>query len=159
MRIHEDTKVALDIYARDTGNRLVRPFVLVVARDTEHAKEIRGLIESDRFFEGRYTGKVMEIHSNQRGEEKEENVQRLIDLEKPENPIEIVVHVNMLKEGWDVTNLYTIIPLRAANSQILTEQTIGRGLRLPYGARTGVEKGRQAHYHRSRPIPVYRGCG
>ena len=46
----------------------------------------------------------------------------------------------MLKEGWDVTNLYTIIPLRAANSQILTEQTIGRGLRLPYGARTGEEK-------------------
>ncbi|RJQ28691.1 type III restriction endonuclease subunit R [Candidatus Parcubacteria bacterium] len=140
VRIHEDTKVALDIYARDSGNRLVRPFVLVVARDTDHAKEIRGLIESDRFFEGRYTGKVMEIHSNQRGEEKEENIQRLIDLEKPENPIEIVVHVNMLKEGWDVTNLYTIIPLRAANSQILTEQTIGRGLRLPYGARTGVEK-------------------
>jgi len=119
---------------------LVRPFVLVVARDTDHAKEIRALVESDRFFEGRYTGKVMEIHSNQRGEEKEENIQRLIDLEKPENPIEIVVHVNMLKEGWDVTNLYTIIPLRAANSQILTEQTIGRGLRLPYGARTGVEK-------------------
>ena len=140
VRIHEDTKVALDIYARDSGNRLVRPFVLVVARDTDHAKEIRALVESDRFFEGRYTGKVMEIHSNQRGEEKEENIQRLIDLEKPENPIEIVVHVNMLKEGWDVTNLYTIIPLRAANSQILTEQTIGRGLRLPYGARTGVEK-------------------
>lgn len=140
VRIHEDTKVALDIYARDTGNRLVRPFVLVVARDTDHAKEIRELIESDRFFGGRYTGKVMEIHSNQRGEEKEENIQRLVDLEKPENPMEIVVHVNMLKEGWDVTNLYTIIPLRAANSQILTEQTLGRGLRLPYGARTGVEK-------------------
>jgi len=140
VRIHEDTKVALDIYSRDTGKRLVRPFVLVVARDTEHAKEIRALIESDRFFEGRYRGKVMEIHSNQRGEEKEENVQRLLALEKPENTIEIVVHVNMLKEGWDVTNLYTIIPLRAANSQILTEQTIGRGLRLPYGMRTGVHK-------------------
>lgn len=41
VRIHEDTKVALDIYARDSGNRLVRPFVLVVARDTDHAKEIR----------------------------------------------------------------------------------------------------------------------
>lgn len=140
IRIHEDTKVALDIYSRDTNNRLVRPFVLVVARDTDHAKEIREMIESVKFFEGRYKGKVMEIHSNQRGEEKEENIQKLLDLEKPENPIEIVVHVNMLKEGWDVTNLYTIIPLRAANSQILTEQTIGRGLRLPYGARTGVEK-------------------
>lgn len=140
VRIHEDTKVALDIYARDTGNKLVRPFVLVVARDTDHAKEIRALIESDRFFEGRYRGKVMEIHSNQRGEEKEENVQRLLELEKQGNVIEIVIHVNMLKEGWDVTNLYTIVPLRAANSQILTEQTIGRGLRLPYGARTGVNK-------------------
>lgn len=140
VRIHEDTKVALDIYSRDTGNRLVRPFVLVVAKDTDHAKEIHEMIESEQFFEGRYKGKVIEIHSNQRGEEKEENVQKLLALEKEDNTVEIVIHVNMLKEGWDVTNLYTIIPLRAANSQILTEQTIGRGLRLPYGARTGVEK-------------------
>jgi len=44
----------------------------------------------------------------------------------------------MLKEGWDVTNLYTIIPLRAANSRTLVEQSIGRGLRLPYGRRVGV---------------------
>jgi type III restriction enzyme len=140
VRIHEDTKVALDIYARDNKIKLVRPFVLVVAKDTEHAAEIRQMIESERFFGGRYSGKVIEIHSNQRGEEKEENVQRLLDLEKTDNQTEIVIHVNMLKEGWDVTNLYTIIPLRAANSQILTEQTIGRGLRLPYGVRTGEEK-------------------
>ncbi|MDG2012337.1 MAG: hypothetical protein P8J33_02460, partial [Pirellulaceae bacterium] len=46
---------------------------------------------------------------------------------------------NMLKEGWDVTNLYTIIPLRTADSKTLVEQSIGRGLRLPYGTRTGVE--------------------
>jgi type III restriction enzyme len=44
----------------------------------------------------------------------------------------------MLKEGWDVTNLYTIVPLRAANSKTLVEQSVGRGLRLPYGRRTGV---------------------
>jgi type III restriction enzyme len=44
----------------------------------------------------------------------------------------------MLKEGWDVTNLYTIIPLRAANARTLVEQSIGRGLRLPYGKRTGI---------------------
>jgi len=43
----------------------------------------------------------------------------------------------MLKEGWDVTNVYTIVPLREAAAAILTEQTIGRGLRLPYGERTG----------------------
>ena len=46
----------------------------------------------------------------------------------------------MLKEGWDVTNLYTIIPLRTATSMTLREQTIGRGLRLPYGRRTGNDK-------------------
>jgi len=46
----------------------------------------------------------------------------------------------MLKEGWDVTNLYTIVPLNASRSQILTEQIIGRGLRLPYGVRTGIKK-------------------
>ena len=39
-----------------------------------------------------------------------------------------------------MTNLYTIIPLRTAASLTLREQTIGRGLRLPYGKRTGVDK-------------------
>jgi type III restriction enzyme len=43
----------------------------------------------------------------------------------------VVIHVNKLKEGWDVRNLYTIVPLRASASDILTEQTLGRGLRLP----------------------------
>jgi len=140
IRIHEDTKIALDIYARNTGKRRVKPFVLVVAKDTDHAKEIRDIIESDSFFDGEYKGCVMDIHSNQRGEEKDENIEKLLLLESPNNTTEIVIHVNMLKEGWDVTNLYTIIPLRTANSHILTEQTIGRGLRLPYGLRTGVEK-------------------
>src|SRR6266508_2489215 len=62
----------------------------------------------------------------------------LLSVERPDNPTEIVVHVNMLKEGWDVTNLYTIVPLRAADACNLVEQSIGRGLRLPYGQRAGV---------------------
>ena len=140
IRIHEDTRVALEIHARDEKQRLVKPFVLVVTRDTDHASRVRSLIQSDDFFDGRYRDKVMEIHSNQRGEEKEENVQRLLTLEDPDNKIDIVIHVNMLKEGWDVTNLYTIIPLRTSASETLTEQTIGRGLRLPYGKRTGNGK-------------------
>jgi type III restriction enzyme len=96
-------------------------------------------IEDPAFFEGRYRGKIITVHSNLRGEERDETVAQLITVEDPGNPTEIVVHVNMLKEGWDVTNLYTIVPLRAANSQTLVEQSIGRGLRLPYGKRTGVE--------------------
>ncbi|MFA5180798.1 MAG: DEAD/DEAH box helicase family protein [Syntrophales bacterium] len=140
IRIHEDTGVALEIYARNEKCRPVKPFVLVVTKDTDHASQVKSLIQSNDFFEGRYADKVMEIHSNQRGEEKEENIQRLLTLENPDNRFEIVIHVNMLKEGWDVTNLYTIIPLRASASETLTEQTIGRGLRLPYGRRTGDDK-------------------
>jgi type III restriction enzyme len=137
VRIHEDTKVALDIYARDNKVNTVKPFVLVVAQNTEHAGKLRELIVSRAFFDGYYADKVMEIHSNQSGEEKDENIAKLVSLENPLNKIEIVIHVNMLKEGWDVTNLYTIIPLRTAASMTLREQTIGRGLRLPYGKRTG----------------------
>lgn len=140
IRIHEDTKVALEIYARDNKVAQVKPFVLVVAKDTDHAAQLKDLMMSPSFFDGRYADKVMEIHSNQRGDEKEENIAQLLTLEDPNNRIEIVIHVNMLKEGWDVTNLYTIIPLRTAASMTLREQTIGRGLRLPYGKRTGELK-------------------
>jgi type III restriction enzyme len=140
IRIHEDTKAALDIYSRDYKLRKVKPFVLVVAQHTEHAGQLMELIKSPSFFEGNYADKVMEIHSNQKGEEKDDNIELLVSLEHPDNKIEIVIHVNMLKEGWDVTNLYTIIPLRTAASETLREQTIGRGLRLPYVKRTNVDK-------------------
>lgn len=135
IKIHEQTKSALEVFARNNGRQIVKPFVLVVAKDTTHAAQIRSVIESTSFFGGYYKDKVIEVHSNQRGDEKDENIEKLVGLENPSSMIEIVVHVNMLKEGWDVTNLYTIIPLRASASATLTEQTIGRGLRLPYGQR------------------------
>src|SRR5262245_5429595 len=138
VRIHENTKVELEVYARNNDTPIVKPFMLVVAQDTVHANALQQRLESDTFFEGRYRGKVLTVHSNVRGEEKDEVVQQLLTVEQPDNPIEIVIHVNMLKEGWDVTNLYTIVPLRAANSRTLVEQSIGRGLRLPYGKRVGI---------------------
>jgi type III restriction enzyme len=139
IRVHETTKVELETYARQTGKPLVKPFMLVIARDIDHAKSLQSFMESDDFFSGSYKGKVIQVHSTQTGEEKEENVQRLLEVERYDEPTEVVIHVNMLKEGWDVTNLYTIVPLRAANARNLVEQSIGRGLRLPYGKRTGVE--------------------
>ncbi len=138
IRVHESAKVDLDVYARDNGLRTVKPFMLVIAEDTEHANALVKLIEDKHFFNGRYKGRVIQVHSGQKGAEKDENIERLLSVEKPDEPTEIVVHVNMLKEGWDVTNLYTVVPLRAADSRTLVEQSIGRGLRLPYGKRTGV---------------------
>ena len=138
IHVHEETKTQLELYARENGLRRVKPFMLVVAEDTTHASAIKAVIEDPSFFGGQYKDRVIEIHSQQKGVEKDENVQLLLSVEDPQNPVEIVIHVNMLKEGWDVTNLYTIVPLRAANSRTLVEQSIGRGLRLPYGKRTGV---------------------
>ena len=136
---HEHRKAVLRQYCDDHDLPYVKPIVLIACKDTNHAKDIRSLIDSDGFLNGRYKGKVIEIHSNMKGEETEENVRLLISIEKAENPIEIVLHVYKLKEGWDVNNLFTIIPLNAAKSDILAMQTIGRGLRLPFGFITGDE--------------------
>lgn len=138
VRLHETTKVELLTYARENGVQTVKPFMLVIARDTTHAALLKALIESDAFYEGRYAGKVIQVDSSRTGAEEEEMITRLLAVESVDEPTEIVIHVNMLKEGWDVTNLYTIVPLRAANARTLIEQSIGRGLRLPYGKRTGV---------------------
>ena len=138
VRLHEQVKVELETYARETGNLIVKPFVLIIARDTTHARQLIELMQSDVFFDGRYKTKVIQVDSSKTGAEEDEMVARLLKVEQADQLTEIVIHVNMLKEGWDVTNLYTIVPLRAANARTLIEQSIGRGLRLPYGKRTGV---------------------
>ncbi|ACF44191.1 DEAD/DEAH box helicase [Pelodictyon phaeoclathratiforme] len=137
--LHWDTKTELEVYSRTNGVEKVKPFILVVCRDINHARETADYLRSASFFNGAFSDKVLQIDSSTR---KDDEVERqFVELENADNDIEIVVHVNMLKEGWDVRNLYTIVPLRAANASILIEQTIGRGLRLPYnGERTGVDK-------------------
>lgn len=139
LTLHEHRKSVLREYCANNELDYVKPIVLIACRDTEHAKKIRALIDSDDFMKGKYKGKVIEIHSKQTGEESEENVRLLLSIESASNPIEIVLHVYKLKEGWDVNNLFTIIPLNAAKSDILAMQTIGRGLRLPFGEQTGNE--------------------
>jgi type III restriction enzyme len=138
LRLHEIVKVELETYARESGNPMVKPFLLVIARDTTHAAHLVQMIQSGTFFDGQYKDKVIQVDSSRTGKDEEEMIERLLKVEQTDEPTEIVIHVNMLKEGWDVTNLYTIVPLRAANARILIEQSIGRGLRLPFGKRTGV---------------------
>jgi len=140
VRVHEETKVHLLTYAQQTGQKLVKPFMLVIARDTSHASQLMQLIQSSEFFNGYYANKVIQVDSGTTsGAEGDAVIEKLLAVESYDEPTEIVIHVNMLKEGWDVTNLYTIVPLRAANARTLIEQSIGRGLRLPYGRRTGDE--------------------
>lgn len=139
LTLHEHRKAVLRQYCADNNLEYVKPIVLIACKDTNHAKQIRELIDSDSFQHGKYKGRVIEIHSNMRGEETEENIRLLLSIERNDNPAEIVLHVYKLKEGWDVNNLFTIIPLNAAKSDILAMQTIGRGLRLPFGSATHNE--------------------
>ena len=139
LTLHENRKAILREYCSNNHIDYVKPIVLIACKDTDHAKKIREKIDCDDFLKGKYKGKVIEVHSKQSGEESEENVKLLLSIESATNPIEIVLHVYKLKEGWDVNNLFTIIPLNAAKSDILAMQTIGRGLRLPFGEQTGDE--------------------
>ena len=145
IRLHESTKIELLTYAKQQGVPPVKPFMLVIARDTTHAGQLLELMENE-LFDARYKDKVIQVDSSRTGAAEEKMVTRLLAVERFDEPTEIVIHVNMLKEGWDVTNLYTIVPLRAANARTLIEQSIGRGLRLPYGKRTGVDAGRPTQY-------------
>lgn len=138
--LHEQSKLHLQTYAEETGEKRVKPLMLVVAQDTKHADDIYKLIEGEEFFNGCYRGKVLVVHSKVKEEAEDKMLRDLLDVENPDNPIEIVIHVDMLREGWDIVNLYTMVPLRKANSKTLIEQNLGRGLRLPYGKRTGKKE-------------------
>lgn len=137
IHIHENTKLELELYARNHGITRVKPFVMVSAKDQAHAEAVESLIKSEKFFDGHYRDKVVKIVSGSKAEGRDEAIRKLLEVERNDNSVEIVVQVMMLKEWWDVNNLYTIVPLRASASDTLTEQTLGRGLRLPYGERTG----------------------
>lgn len=134
---HEEYKVQLTTYAANNNKPVIKPFAMVVCKNTEHANWVYDYITSDEFFSGRYKNKTIVVHSKQKGAAAEASMRALLSVERVDNPVEIVIHVDKLKEGWDVNNLYTIIPLRTAASKVLREQMVGRGLRLPYGERVG----------------------
>jgi type III restriction enzyme len=128
-----DAKVStLRAWCAQTSNPFIEPLLFVVAQTIDQANEIRDTLAQPDLLGS--TGKVLLITSKE-----PDTVLPLLDnLEDPSSPYRAVVSVSMLKEGWDVKNIYVIASVRAMESQLLTEQVLGRGLRLPYGTRTGV---------------------
>lgn len=135
IRLLELKEQAIARWCRETGTTPIAPLMLVIAPSIEEADEIERVVSDPAFAEGRYADKVLTIHS----ESPDEALAQLARLEEPDTPYRIVISVGMLKEGWDVKNVYVIASLRASVSELLTEQTLGRGLRLPFGRYTGVE--------------------
>ncbi|MBW1894562.1 MAG: DEAD/DEAH box helicase family protein [Deltaproteobacteria bacterium] len=79
-------------------------------------------------------GEISEAVSGKKKEELEKLRKQSNEIDGWDSPFKAIVSVLMLKEGWDVKNVTTIVGLRpyAAKSNILPEQTLGRGLRKMY---------------------------
>ena len=126
---------AVEAYANAHDVAPVNPVMLVVAKDIEDAEEYGKILRSEEFFAGAYKDAVLVVHSKA----PDEALAELAKVEDPGSPVRIIISVGMLKEGWDVKNVYVIASMRSSVSDILTEQTLGRGMRLPFGEYTGIE--------------------
>lgn len=122
-----------DSYAASQNRDHVNAVAFVVCSDVEHATQVAELLRTPEYL-GRDEA-VLQVDSKH---EDELTQRRLDELDRPESPVLTVVSVNKLKEGWDVKNIAVVMTLRAMASEVLTQQTMGCGLRLPFGRYTGV---------------------
>lgn len=118
------------------------PILFIMTMSTKEADQAAAFLEANY---PKMKNSVLTIHTNQSGEitvdkknlskKDKEELEKLRkaadDIDKDHSPFKAVVSVLMLREGWDVRNVTTIVGLRpyGSDSKILPEQTIGRGLR------------------------------
>jgi len=131
-----------------------KALLFVMCEDTKAADQIASRLNTDDTFK-ELTGKTINLHTNLKGKIRkigkgqnarvvfEENEREISDddlkalrklsreLDQNSSPYSCIVSVLMLREGWDIRNVTTIVPLRPYSSKanILPEQTLGRGLR------------------------------
>ena len=130
-----------------TGKKAI---LFIMTDDTKNCDEVQAYLSKNYSY---LNGKVLTIHTNKSGDISErvtgkakEELDRLRKLanniDSQESPYQVIVSVLMLKEGWDVKNVTTIVGLRAyvAASNILPEQTLGRGLRRMFFGREDVNE-------------------
>lgn len=122
-----------DSYADAECRGHVNAVMFVVCSDVDHATQVAELLRTPEHF-GKNEA-VLQVDSKH---EDDLTQRRLEDLDLSHSPVLAVVSVNKLKEGWDVKNIAVVVTLRAMASEVLTQQTMGRGLRLPFGSYTGV---------------------
>lgn len=126
---------ATGFVAATTGNPQVNPVMFVVATTIDQADAIAEVL--GRILGEEAKDKVLTVHSD--AKDREAMLEALAQVEEPDSPVRVIVSVGMLKEGWDVKNIFVIASFRPSIADALTEQTLGRGLRLPWGAYTGIE--------------------
>lgn len=134
MALREIKQRAYDVYSASHPEvKPINAVLFVVCADVAHATEVTSLLRSPEYF-----GKELAVLQVD-NEHDDEMTRRMLDrLDEPDSTVKVVVSVNKLKEGWDVKSIAVIVTLRAMASEVLTQQTMGRGLRLPFGKYTNV---------------------
>ena len=115
--------------------RRIKPLTILITKDIGAANRIteeliHSLADTENITEEDAAKKVLEVTSSPKHKE---SVRKLKDVDRSDSPIEWIVSVSMLTEGWDVKNVFQIVPHeeRAFNSKLLIAQVLGRGLRIP----------------------------
>jgi len=129
----EKNKLQIDTGLKELENfkieyeKLKKPVLCIMCDNVRNADKVGRYVERI----GKFKGKVLVIHTDKKGDITKSDLPklRIAAKEIDKNEYEIIISVMMLKEGWDVKNVSCIVPLRAYTSQILVEQTLGRGLR------------------------------
>ncbi|TSA30578.1 MAG: hypothetical protein D4R67_00165 [Bacteroidetes bacterium] len=120
---------------KNTKYRLVRPLTILITKDIKACNKltddlIRFISDTENISEQDAGKKVLEVTSSPKHKE---NVRKLADVDRKDSPVEWITSVSMLTEGWDVKNVFQIVPHeeRAFDSRLLIAQVLGRGLRIP----------------------------
>jgi len=115
--------------------RLIKPLTILVTKDISKAKTLRedliDFLEKREKISRKAVEKKVLIVTSYKDHKK--NVLELKNVDDKDNSVEWIVSVSMLTEGWDVKNVFQIVPWedRAFNSKLLIAQVLGRGLRIP----------------------------
>lgn len=113
----------------------IKPLTIIITRDIKTCKElterwIKFLARMENISIEEAEKKVLIVTSSP---EHQQNALMLDRVDDKDNPVEWITSVSMLTEGWDVKNVFQIVPheKRAFNSKLLIAQVLGRGLRIP----------------------------
>jgi type III restriction enzyme len=116
----------------------LKPLTVFVTKDVAAAKALReefaSFLASKRGRPATEEKRAMLVATHDMSDPDRE---LLREVDEPSNPVEWIFAVSMLNEGWDVKNVFQIVPMeeRAFNSKLLISQVLGRGLRVPEGLR------------------------
>ncbi|GAB0175326.1 MAG: DEAD/DEAH box helicase family protein [Candidatus Altimarinota bacterium] len=128
-KIHQNHIDNIDRYPK------IKPLTILITADIEKAEELKDdlvefLMQKENKSKEQIEEKVLIITSHK---DHKSNLLKLKTVDSKENKTEWIISVSMLSEGWDVKNVFQIVPWedRAFNSKLLISQVLGRGLRVP----------------------------